>query len=181
MLSPFELLRVFGSAVSRGGAPVESAGPEGGFGLEYPLRSGNVLVMYGSFALTAWMVWQGWKRDWHDWHWGWALYGLGVGGLFLLIRLRRLRVDERGLSLQYAISPDKLIRWEEISHFERYRMQSGAKDIYFFRSRPNPATGKEVTIAVSEMSYDLPGVVQELRKRVELPEWPRRKRHWWGG
>ena len=53
------------------------------------------------------------------------------------------------------------------------------KSTWYFRSRP--VHGKVRTITLSEMVYNTEDLLTALRRRIALPEVPRRKAHWWGG
>ena len=170
------LLRLFASMVSRGGAPRQET-RDGRFGLTYPLRPGMFVYALGSLGCGVYLILvpvQVMDR------WQSLLLGvfLVVTASFLLTRT--LRLDEEGLSLRSVFTGTQRIGWSEFSHVERYQSTTAGKATWFIRSVPGVG-GKDTTITLPEMSYNTDDLLGKLRERVALPEWPRKKRHWWGG
>jgi len=176
------LLRLFGNIVSHGGQPREDS-RDGSFGLIYPVRPKYFVFCIAMLVTGVLLVQRNFsqllRHDFSQLSLRGVLFVLFLLLAGSLLPMRVVRLDEEGLSSRWPLGPKKIIRWSEFSHVEQYRSGVAGKSTWYFRSRL--VDGKVRTITLSEMVYSTEDLLTSLRRRIPLPETPRRKAHWWGG
>ena len=173
------LLRLFAALVSHGGLPRQDRNQFGPV-LIYPLRPGLAALLLAGLLFSVYALAINLPAALHgQFH---ALHPLPLAlaafllPLSLLLFTRTLNLDEQGLHRRDILLGTTTITWPDLHHVERYASRSSGKDTFFLRS-----ASTRTTITVPEMTYNTTHLLAEIRKRIPLPEQPRRRRHWYGG
>ncbi len=179
------LMRLFAALVSRGGDPRPDCDRFGQPNLVYPLRPGTLVFFLCSLAFSIYtlainvpLLLQGRFSQVHRYQ---LPLGLLLGILALVMLNRTLSLNDEGIHLRQAFGRSTSIPFTALHHVERYRSSSAGKATWFLRSVPDPLTGRDQTITLPEMTYNVDHLLRSIRERTPLPEQPRQRRHWYGG